>query len=133
MGNCSGKTTNLKGDNTQGGLTSELALRKKEELQAVLDADGVKREVCVCWFVLCFLENNFWQTHIIHMILITYPHQQFAVTHNFTSFTACTVGGGMNPLSSVFNLKKEGPEPEGQQRQETGVGEMIPNPEDLLL
>ena len=45
MGNCGAKTKLT--EDVARGLPSELTLKKKAELQAVLDADGIKREVCV--------------------------------------------------------------------------------------
>lgn len=54
MGTCSGKTANVsRGDIQDGGLPSELTLRKKQELQAVLDADSIKLEVGWLLFLCC--------------------------------------------------------------------------------
>lgn len=44
MGNCGAKTKVA--EDVPRGLPSELTLKKKAELQTVLDADGIKREVC---------------------------------------------------------------------------------------
>lgn len=43
MGNCGAKTKVT--EDVARGLPSELTLKKKAELQAVLDADGINREV----------------------------------------------------------------------------------------
>ena len=45
MGNCGAKTKVA--EDVPRGLPSELTLKKKAELQTVLDADGIKREVCL--------------------------------------------------------------------------------------
>lgn len=44
MGNCGAKMKVT--EDAAPGLPSELTLKKKAELQCVLDADGIKREVC---------------------------------------------------------------------------------------
>lgn len=44
MGNCGAKKSAE--SDVEAGPPSETTLRKKAELQAVLDADGIKREVC---------------------------------------------------------------------------------------
>lgn len=48
MGNCGAKTKVTEDVEVVRELPSELTLKKKAELQAVLDADGIKREVCLC-------------------------------------------------------------------------------------
>ena len=53
MGNCGAKT-NVKEDvAVERGLPSELTIKKKAELQTVLDADGIKQEVF--YVLLCLM------------------------------------------------------------------------------
>lgn len=51
MGNCGGKNSDVKKDMEEEGLPSALTVEKKEELQAVLDADTIKLEVSVLFYV----------------------------------------------------------------------------------
>ncbi|CAM9427453.1 unnamed protein product [Pylaiella littoralis] len=52
MGNCGGKNSDVKKDMEEEGLPSALTVEKKEELQAVLDADTIKLEEDDAWYIV---------------------------------------------------------------------------------
>lgn len=58
MGNCGAKTNAKEDVAAERRLPSELTLKKKAELQKVLDADSIKREV---------FEGGFWNPFLQRM------------------------------------------------------------------